>query len=56
MEVGLQGSVFKSNWKQNSAYDCTAFHCKEPCISTLTLSHHDLNNVERDIKHKSSSS
>ena len=26
------GSGFKSQWRQNSAHDCTALHCTEPII------------------------
>ena len=36
----------------NSAYDCTAFYCKEPFIITLPSPLYDLDNVERNIKHQ----
>ena len=39
-----------------SAQDCTVFICTEPFIITLPSSQYDLNNVERDVKHESSSS
>ena len=46
---------FEFCWMQNSACDCTVLHCREPFIIVHPSSQDDLNNVERDIKHQSSS-
>ena len=45
----------ESRWRRNSPHDCMALHCTKPSIITLPLSQYDLKNVERDVKHKSSS-
>ena len=50
---GPQGPGFESHWRQNSAHDCTVLHCTNPFIVTLPSSRYGLNNVETDIKYKS---
>ena len=43
-------------WRWNSSHDCLVLCCTEHFIIIIRSSRYDLNNVERDVKTKSSSS
>ena len=47
---GSRDLGFEFRWRRNSSHDCTALHCTEPFIITLSLSQYDLYNVEIDEK------
>ena len=51
-DIGSQGPLFKSCWRQNSAQNCMVIHCAELFTIILALYRYDLNNVERDINHQ----
>ena len=43
---------FESRWRRNSAHDRMTLHCTESLIVIFPSSQYDLNNVERDVKHR----